>query len=361
MRAIRTFLLRLAGTFRKDKDKQDGGISEELEGHLQMHTEDNLRKGMSAEEARRNAVMKLGGIEQTKEIYHDRKSLPMLEVFLQDLRYGLRMLRKNPGFTAVAILSLALGIGANTTIFTVVNATLLNALPVRDLPRLVQLDTVDSKTLVTQARLEKLGMSYPNMKDYRRDSQVFTDLSAYLPVLLTWSGGAEPRQLQGELVSANYLDVLGLRPALGRFFMPDEDTKPSGNDVAVLSYSLWANKLGSDPAIIGKALVLDAHPYTVIGVAPRGFRGTLTFLSSEQVWIPTSMKDQILGGKEREYFNDRRADGAGFWPAEARHRDVRRGSVAENHGHPSGNGVPEGQWRAERGLEPAVRCGIGRE
>ena len=223
MRAVQAFLLRLAGTFRKDK--QDGGFAEELEGHVRMHTEDNLRRGMSAEEARRNALMKLGGIEQTKEIYHDRKSLPMLEVFLQDVRYGLRMLRKNPGFTAVAILSLALGIGANTTIFTVVNATLLNALPVRDLPRLVELDTVDSKTLVTQARVEKLGMSYPNMKDYRRDSQVFTDLSAYLPVLLTWSGGAEPRQVQGELVSANYFDVLGLRPPMGRFFMSDEDTK----------------------------------------------------------------------------------------------------------------------------------------
>ncbi len=125
-----------------------------------MHTDDNLRKGMSATEARRDALMKLGGIEQTKELYHDRQTLPVLEVFMQDLRYGLRMLRKNPGFTAVAVLSLALGIGANTTIFTVVNAILLNALPVRDLPRLVQMDTVDSKTLVTQARAEKLGMSF---------------------------------------------------------------------------------------------------------------------------------------------------------------------------------------------------------
>ena len=217
------------------------------------------------------------------------------------------MLRKNPGFTAVAVLSLALGIGANTTIFTVVNAILLNALPVRDLPRLVQLDTVDSKTLVTQAKTVKLGMSVPNFKDYRRENQVLTDLAAILPTPLTWSGGAEPRQVQGELVSANYFDVLGMRPALGRFFMADEDTKPSGNDVAVLSYYLWANKLGADPGIVGKSLIFDARPYTVIGVAPRGFKGTLTFLSSEQVWIPTSMKDQILGGKEKEFFDDRRA------------------------------------------------------
>ena len=308
MKRLRAFWLRLAGTVhRETKDR----FAEELEGHLQMHTDDNLRKGMSATEARRDALMKLGGIEQTKELYHDRQTLPVLEVFMQDLRYGLRMLRKNPGFTAVAVLSLALGIGANTTIFTVVNAILLNALPVRDLPRLVEMDTVDSKLLVTQARSEKLGMSFPNFQDYRRDNQVFTDLAAFMPIAVTWSGGAEPRELQGELVSANYFDVLGIRPARGRFFMPDEDTKPNGNDVAVLSYSLWANKLGSDPGIIGKPMIFDARPYTVIGIAPRGFRGTITFFSSEQVWIPTSMKDQVLGGKAKDFFNERRFLGGG--------------------------------------------------
>jgi predicted permease len=304
MKTLRAFWLRLAGTVHGEPRDS---FAEELEGHLQMHTEDNVRNGMSATEARRDALMKLGGIEQTKELYHDRQTLPILDVFMQDVRYGLRMLRKNPGFTAVAVLSLALGIGANTTIFTVVNAVLLSALPVRDLPRLVEMDTVDTKTLVTQARAEKIGMSFPNFEDYRRDNQVFTDLAAFLPITLTWSGGSEPRQLQGELVSANYFEVLGIRPAQGRFFMLDEDTKPNGNDVAVLSYALWANKLGSDPSIIGKPLILDARPYTVIGIAPRGFRGTITFFSSEQAWIPTSMKDQVLGGKEKDFFNDRRA------------------------------------------------------
>jgi predicted permease len=303
VKTLRAFWLRLAGTVH---DEPRDSFEEELEGHLQMHTEDNVRKGMSATEARRDAVMKLGGVEQTKELYHDRQTLPVLEVLMQDLRYGLRMLRKNPGFTAVAVLSLALGIGANTTIFTVVNAILLSALPVRDLPHLVQMDTVDSKTLVTQARSEKLQMSYPNFQDYRRENQVFTDLAAFMPTAVTWSGGAEPRQVQAQLVSATYFDVLGIRPAQGRFFMPDEDTKPNGNDVAVLSYALWANKLGSDPGIIGKPLIFDARPYTVIGIAPRGFRGTITFFSPEQVWIPTSMKDQILGGKEKDYFNERR-------------------------------------------------------
>src|SRR3984893_4812325 len=304
MKTLRAFWLRLASTVHVEAQE---GFAEELEGHLQMHTDDNVRKGMSATEARRDAVMKLGGVEQTKELYHDRQTLPILEVFMQDVRYGLRMLRKNPGFTAVAVLSLALGIGANTTIFTVVNAVLLSALPVRDLPRLVEMDTIDTKTLVTQARSEKLGMSLPNFQDYRRDNTVFTDLAAFLPLTLTWSGGAEPRQIQGELVSANYFDVLGVQPIRGRFFMADEDTKPNGNDVAVLSYALWANKLGSDPSIIGKPLILNARPYTVIGIAPRGFRGTFTFFSSEQAWIPTSMKDQALGGKEKDFFNDRRA------------------------------------------------------
>src|ERR1700730_17970278 len=308
MKTLRAFWLRLASTVHVEAQE---GFAEELEGHLQMHTDDNVRKGMSATEARREAVMKLGGVEQTKELYHDRKSLPIVEVFTQDVRYGLRMLRKNPGFTAVAVLSLALGIGANTTIFTVVNAVLLSALPVRDLPRLVQMDTVDSKTLVTQAKAVKLGMSFPNFQDYRRDNQVFTDLAATLATLLTWSGGAEPRQVHGALVSANYFDVLGLRPAQGRFFMPDEDTKPNGNDVAVLSYSLWANKLGSDPGIVGKPLIFNARPYTVIGIAPRGFRGTITFFSAEQVWIPTSMKDQVLGGKAKDFFNERRFLGVG--------------------------------------------------
>src|ERR1700738_1519322 len=302
MKTLRAFWLRLASTVHVEARES---CAEELEGHLQMHTDDNVRKGMSATEARRDALMKLGGIEQTKELYHDRQTLPVLEVFMQDVRYGLRMLRKNPGFTAVAVLSLALGIGANTTIFTVVNAVLLSALPVRDLPRLVEMDTVDTKTLVTQARYEKLGMSFPNFQDYRRENHVFTDLAAFVPITLTWSGGSEPRQLQGELVSANYFEVLGTRPAQGRFFMPDEDTKPNGNDVAVLSYAPWANKLGSDPSILGKPLILDARPYMVIGIAPRGFRGTVTFFSSE-VWIPTSMKDQILDGKEKDFFNDRR-------------------------------------------------------
>jgi MacB-like periplasmic core domain len=140
-----------------------------------------------------------------------------------DIRYALRLLAKNPGFAAIAVLSLALGIGANTTIFTVINAILLHPLPVKNISRVVQVDTIDTKTRVTAANTTKLGMSFPNFQDYARDNRVFTALGCVVgPLPLTWSGGAEPRQIFGQLVSANYFDILGMRPAAGRFFLPEE-------------------------------------------------------------------------------------------------------------------------------------------
>jgi predicted permease len=205
------------------------------------------------------------------------------------------------------VLSLALGIGANTTIFTIVNAILLNPLPVKEISRLVEADTIDSKTLVTTANTTKLGMSYPNFQDYARENKVFVGLGCFVgPFPLTWSSGMEPRQIFGQMVSANYFEILGLRPVSGRFFQPDEDTKPGGNNVAVVSYSLWANKFGSDPNVVGRILTLNATPYTVIGVAPHGFKGAFTFGNAEQIWIPVSMYPQLLAGFFKDNFNDRR-------------------------------------------------------
>jgi len=225
----------------------------------------------------------------------------------QDVRFALRILIKNPGFSVIAILSLALGIGANTTIFTVVNAILLNPLPVKQISRVVQVDTVDTKTRVTAANVTKLGMSYPNFQDYAREGKLFSGLSCVVgPLPLTWSGGAEPKQIFGQMVSANYFAVLGLRPFAGRFFLPDEDTKPGGNNLVVLSYSLWVNKFGSDPSVVNKVVTLNATSYSVIGVAPRGFKGAFTFGNAEQVWLPVSMYPQVLAGFFKDNFNDRR-------------------------------------------------------
>jgi len=230
-----------------------------------------------------------------------------MQTLWQDIRYAIRMLTKNAAFSFVAVLSLALGIGANTTIFTVVNAILLNPLPVKDVSRVVEIDTVDTKTRVTAANAVKLGMSYMNFQDYARQTQLFSAVTCLVgPLPVTWSGGAEPRQLQGQMVSASYFDLLGLRPAAGRFFLPDEDTKPGGNNVAVLSYSLWTNKFGANPNIVGQNITLNATPYAVIGVAPHGFKGTFTFLNAEEVWIPVSMYPQVLAGFFKDNFNTRR-------------------------------------------------------
>ena len=230
-----------------------------------------------------------------------------MQTLWQDVRFTVRMLIKNPGFSATAILSLALGIGANTTIFTVVNAAILHPLPVKDISRLAQVDTVDSKTLVTAANVTKIGMSFPNFKDYARENQVFSGLSCYVgPFPLTWSGGTEPKQVLGQMVSANYFDVLGLSPTSGRFFLPDEDTKPGGNNLAVVSYSLWVNKFGSDRDLVGKTITLNATPYTVVGIGPRGFKGLFSFGNAEEVWIPVSMYPVALTGFFKDNFNDRR-------------------------------------------------------
>jgi predicted permease len=295
---------KLGAIFRKDEI--DYELDDEIRSHLAMEVEENLENGMEPEEARHAANRAFGNAGLAKDDSRSIWIYRWMEDLGKDIRFGLRMLLKNRGFSAIAVMSLALGFGLNTTIFTVVNAVLLNPLPVRDASRLVQLDTVDAKTKVTQANATKLGLSFPNFEDYRRQNQVFTDLVAWLAIPVTWSGGAEPRRVQSYLVSANYFDVLGLNPAAGRFFLPDEDTKPNSNTVTVISYALWANKFGADPAAVGRTMILNATPYTVIGVAPRGFKGTISLANTEQVWIPTSMSQQVLAGFFAENFHDRR-------------------------------------------------------
>ncbi len=225
---------------------------------------------------------------------------------LQDLKYGLRVLAKNPGFTAVAVLTLALGIGANTAIFTLVNAVLLNPLPVQNISRLAQVDTTDKKTQLGLANATRLGVSYPNYRDYAQQARSFTGLAAYMPVTMTLSGQGEPKQFQGFLATANYFQVLGVQAALGRVFHPGDDQKPGGDTVAVLSYGLWARQFGADPNIVGKQLTLNGTSYTVIGVAKQGFKGTFLFASADQIWIPVSMHSQMLAGFIEKNFEDRR-------------------------------------------------------
>ncbi|HYL73445.1 MAG TPA: ABC transporter permease [Bryobacteraceae bacterium] len=229
-----------------------------------------------------------------------------METLLQDLKYALRTLAHSPGFTAVAILSLALGIGANTAIFTLTDAVFLNPLPVQEAARVLQVYCVDHATVTTAANLTRTPMSFLNYQDLRDQNNVFAGFSAYTGAGVTLTGYGEPKPEFAILTSANYFDVLGVKPALGRLFFPDEDQKPGADTVVVLSYSLWTKQFGADPGIIGRSINLSSMAYTVIGVAPPGFKGTLTVSPPDLVWIPISMHAQALPGPVEAFFGNRR-------------------------------------------------------
>jgi putative ABC transport system permease protein len=231
----------------------------------------------------------------------------MLGAFGQDLRSGARMLRKSPGFTFVALLSLALGIGANTAIFTIINAVFLHPLPVEEPSRLVELFTRDTKTVNANALFQLTATSFPNYEDFRDQNTVFSGLAGItFPVPMSWGGRAEPQQLNAMLASANYFDVLGVKAYRGRTFLPDEDKKPGGNSVVVLSYYLWSRNFGSDANLIGRTISLNAMPYTVIGVAPPNFKGIISLGPPDVLWIPISMRDYALTGVANTLLNNRR-------------------------------------------------------
>jgi predicted permease len=275
MRWLRAWFVRLGASLGMHLREKD--FSAELENHLQMHIEDNLRSGMNPEEARRQALIKLGGVEQTKAMYRDRRDLPVLEGLLQDLRYGLRMLRKNPGFTCVAILTLALGIGANTAVFSVVYAVLLQPLPYKDPSRLVVLNE-------TTPKVGDVSVSYPNFLDWRAGSRTFSQMAALHGVGFNLSGITQPENISGSAVSPNYLSMMGIRPFLGRDFDASEE-KAGTAPVVLLSYSLWQSHLGGEPNVVGRTITLDGRGFTIVGILPPSYRS----LDKTDVLLPTGV------------------------------------------------------------------------
>jgi predicted permease len=213
-----------------------------------------------------------------------------METLLQDLKYGARLLVRNPGFAAVAVLSLALGIGANTAIFSVVQQILASPFPVSEPDRLVAVFTTDKRNP------GNLPMSHLNFKDIRQQNDVFTDAAAFAFAQVNYlgSGGASEQWLT-QVVSGKYFDVLGLRPALGRTFSPEEDAAPGSGPVAVISHGLWERQFGRDPGVLGKTISLNRHPFTIVGVAPPGFVGTILF-GAPELWVPMSMHDVVQPG-----------------------------------------------------------------
>jgi predicted permease len=227
--------------------------------------------------------------------------------FQQDLRGGLRMLKKSPGFTCVAVLSLALGIGANTAIFTIINAVFLHPLPVEEPSRLAEVYTRDTQTIDANANFQLTPTSLPNYEDFRDQNNVFSGLATVtFPIPLNWGGQAEPQQLNASLVSGNFFDVLGVKPIRGRMFIADGDKKIGGNPEVVLSYNLWARRFGSDPNAIGQTISLNATPYTVVGVAPPNFKGIVSLGPPDVLWIPITMRDYVLTGPIKDLENHRR-------------------------------------------------------
>jgi putative ABC transport system permease protein len=271
-----TFPLRIRTLFRRSKVEQE--LNEELRYHIERQIEEHIARGMTPAEARLVALRALGGVEQRKEECRDMRGLNIFENLLRDIRYGLSMLWKNPGFTVVAILTLALGVGANTAIFSVTNATLLQPYSYIDVDRWVIFsERNDAKGL------EGVAPSIPNFRDWRRHSQSFSEMVLWTQYNfnLSGSGVGEPERVRLTLVTTNLFSAHKLIPAAGRLFIP-EDAK-SDDRLAVISYELWQRRFGGDLTLLGRKIYLNYRPYSVVGIAPSGFSFPLQ--NQTDVWI----------------------------------------------------------------------------
>jgi predicted permease len=281
-----TVPLRLRSLFRRRQVEQE--VDEELRYHIDRQIEENITKGMTPEEARYAALRAMGGVERRKEECRDMRRVRLIEDLARDVRYGLRTLRKSPDFTAAAALSLALGIGANTAIFSLVNTVLLRPLPVENPERIVSLNNASEKGDDVSPTF-----SYLNYRDLRDRNNALDGLIAYrmAPISLSHDGISE--RAWGYLATGNYFDVLGVKPALGRLLTPEDDKAQGAHPVTVISYDCWQKRFAGDPHIVGRSVLVNARGFTVIGVAPRGFYGAEIGYAAE-MWFPIMMLDEII-------------------------------------------------------------------
>jgi predicted permease len=267
----------------------DRDLDEELQAYLELALAEKLREGASPEEAYRDARRDLGGVEQVKESVRDIRVGVWLDGLVQDLRYSVRTLAKNPAFTLIAMATLALGIGANTAMFSLLDQVVLRLLPVRDPERVV----------IVRETGNHYGNSYgpntiswPMFEDLRDNNQVFSGMFCRFPATVTISGGDQAAQISAELVSGSYFPTLGVRAALGRTIVPDDDAVPDSGPVVVLSYSFWRSYLNGDRTIVGRTIALNSHAMTVIGVAQPGFDG-VELGAPAKVFVPIMMKTEM--------------------------------------------------------------------
>ncbi len=293
MSRLRTLAHRVRGMLFRHRLEHE--LDEEIRSHLEMQIDEFVRQGMSRDEARYAALRRFGGVDQVKEEYRDRRGLPIVETAVRDMRYSLRLLARSPGFAVTAVLTLAIGIGATTAIFTVVNRALLQALPVPDAGQVVALNnTAPNRTFPT--------FSYPNYADIRDRTRAFSGLIAYRYAPLSVSAGGVNERLWGFLVTGNYFEVLGVRPALGRLIGPSDDQARGAHPVAVVSYRYWQQRLGAAADIAGRTILANGRSFTIIGVAPQGFFGT-DVASAPDLWFPMAMLGEIETAPS--WFDDR--------------------------------------------------------
>ena len=280
MEPIRVLLNRCAALFRRRRLDED--LDAELSSHIEFAVEENMQRGMSVHEARTRALREFGGITQTRETYRVQRGLPFLDAVCLDVRYGVRQLLKAPAFAATAILTLALGIGGMTAVFSVVEAVLLRPLPFKDSGQLLSLHEW------VREDPHEFNVTAPDVLIFQRDSQAFSGEGGYISAGYDVTGAGAPFHAAAERVTASLFPVLGIDPLLGRTFTREEDVNSA--PVTVLSYSLWRERFQRDPGVLGRTIDLDRRPYTIIGVMPPDFEFPLDAgrLSHRDLWVPMS-------------------------------------------------------------------------
>ncbi len=283
MRSLRRFFTRMFNL--ASRRAQDERLREEIEEHIALQTAENLRAGLSPIEARRQAMLKFGGVEAMKQDYRAERGLLFIENLMRDVGFALRLLRKSPGFTAVAVVTLAMAIGANAMVFSVMNALILRPLNVPQAKSLYQL----------MRGKDKAGnQSFPDYRDLRDRNRTFDELVAFDGAVVGIDTGGNPSSAWVGLVTGNYFDGLRLQPYLGRLFHPSDEHGTNSAPYIVLTHAYWHAHFHDDPGVVGRVVQVNKNPFTIVGVAPPEFHGTLVFFFPD-FFVPIVNQEQVEG------------------------------------------------------------------